>query len=274
MTARKGFSKRLRWIAVASGLWLAGCASQNCNILSTSHSFGCKAMYVALAVPALPVALASNAMDNHRDRKRQEETWRLLQANDPATVARCALGCYLPEKLGKEQDFAAFERSVELVIAWWGEHPEPAQMPVLMKAYAYKGAKLADTDPVQAEVFLRKAAALAADPRMTKALDSFEYSAYVYNQGYYDDVAENIQVSLIVLRYRGIPGRAPAPEVLKDRCQAIAAWPPAWMTSGADYHLELICGLAYSRVFDKWSPTGTPAVVKGVLDPVAAGADH
>lgn len=229
-----GFSRRLRWIVAASGL-LAGCATQNCNILSRSHSFGCNAMYAALMVPALPVALASNAMDSHREYKRTEETWRLLQANDPATVAHCALGCYLPEKLSKEQDFAAFERSVEQVVAWWGEHPEPAQMPVLMKAYAYKGAKLADTDPVRAEDFLRKAAALAADPRMAKALDSVEYSAYVYNYGYYDDVAENIQASLIALRHRGIPGRAPAPEVLEDRCQAIAAWSPAWMTTDADY---------------------------------------
>lgn len=268
MSTTTRISRRLRWMVIASSLLLAGCATQNCNILSTSHSFGCNAMYAALIVPAIPVALVSSAAETHRDHVRLSETWRLLQANDPPTVAHCVLGCDLPEKVKREQQDAFYERNVEQVIAWWGEHPEPAQLPILMKAYTYKGARRMKDDPLQAEMYLRKAAALSADPRMAKALESSEFHADAYNENYYDDLVERIQAGLITLRYRGVPGRDPRPQVLQDRCQAVAAWPSAWMTTGAKYKLELACDFAYSSVFGKVAPMGQPGVVDGVLDPV------
>ena len=40
-------------------------------------------MYAALIVPALPVAMANMAVEKQRDRAHLNETWRLLQANDP-----------------------------------------------------------------------------------------------------------------------------------------------------------------------------------------------
>lgn len=124
------------------------------------------------------------------------------------------------------------------------------------------------TDPARAEVYLRKATALSVDPRMPKALSSTEFKAYVYNEPYYDELAENIQARLIELRYRGIPGRTPEPDVLKNRCQAVAAWPPAWRPTGAKFKLSMACESAYLQVFDKWPPKDTPAVVDGVVDPI------
>ncbi|SFR94721.1 hypothetical protein SAMN05216570_1038 [Dyella sp. OK004] len=272
---QKGFSKRLRRMAIASSLLLAGCATNNCNILSTSHSFGCNAMYAALIVPAVPIGLASNAIDNQRDRSRRADTWRRLQANDPATVAHCVLGCYLPEKLSKEAEHAAFERSVEQVIAWWGDHPQPSQMPILMRAYLYKGGTMMTSDPTQAETYLRKAAALSVDPRIAAALNSTEFNAYVYNQPFYDEIAETIQAQLITLRYRGMLGREADPSILKDHCQAVAAWPPAWMKMEAGYNLQRACASAYMQQYhDKLPPSGTPAVIDGVLDPIAPGSSE
>lgn len=265
------FGVRQRSLIVSSALLLSGCATSNCNILSSNHSLGCNAMYAALAVPMAPVALVSNAVDDQRDSARRAEKWRRLQAGEPAAVAACVLGCYdLPEKLGKETEHAVYEHSVEQVIAWWGDHPLPSQMPALMKAYFYKGATLMSSDPIQAEVYLRKAAALSVDPRMAPALSSTEFGADHNNSSYYDQLAEDIQANLIVLRYRGVPGRQPEPAVLKDRCQAVAAWPPAWMEMDAKYNLQLACAFAYMRQFEgKLAPSGVPAVIDGVADPLS-----
>lgn len=266
-------TKRLRGLILGSGLLLGGCATDHCNILSSSHSLGCNAMYAALIVPMVPVALVSNAVDDRRDNARRADRWRRLQAGEPAAVAACALGCYdLPDKLSKETQHAVYERSIEQVIAWWGAHPLPAQMPVLMKAYFYKGATLMDSDPTQAEAYLRKAAALAADPRMAPALNSTEFAADHFNESYYDELAERIQAHLIVLRYRGIAGRPANPAVLKDRCQAVGAWPPAWMSTEAKYNLQLACDFAYIEQFDKLSPSGIPAVIDGIADPIVPGS--
>lgn len=218
----------------------------------------------------VPVALVSNAVDDQRDSARRAEKWRHLQAGEPDAVAACVLGCYdLPEKLSKETEHAVYEHSVEHVITWWGDHPLPSQMPALMKAYYYKGATMMASDPVQAELYLRKAAALSVNPQITPALNSREFGAYRNNLSYYNELAEDIQANLIVLRYRGIPGREPDPAVLKDRCQAIAAWPPAWMDSEAKYNLQLACAFAYMRQFEgKLAPSGVPAMIDGVVDPL------
>jgi hypothetical protein len=264
---------RLRGLMVGGSLLLTGCASGNCNILSTSHSFGCTAMYAALAVPMAPVALASNAMDDHRNKAWREDVWRHLQANEPAAVATCVLDCLnLPDRLSRQTQHEVYERSVEQVIAWWGEHPEPAQLPALMKAFYYKGTMMMDTDPTQAEVYLRKSAALSVDPRMTAALNTPDFGARINNMSYYDELAENIQANLIVLRYRGLPGREPERAALKDRCQAVAAWPPAWMTSEVKDNLQRACEFAYIKQFDKLAPSGIPVVVEGVVDPLPSSA--
>lgn len=270
-TTQTWFTGRARSLIAGASLLLTGCATSNCNILSTSHSLGCNAMYAALAVPMVPVALVSNAVDDRHDNAQRADTWRRLQAGEPAAVAACVLGCYnLPEKVSRETEHAVYEHSVEQVIAWWGDHPEPAQMPALMKAYFYKGATVMASDPIQAEVYLRKAAALSVDPHIAPALSSTEFGASRNNTSYYDDLAENIQARLIVLRYRGIPGREPEPAVLKDRCQAVAAWPPAWVTTEAKYNLQLACAFAYMEQFEgKFAPSGVPAVIDGVADPLS-----
>lgn len=274
-TMQTWFSGHLRGLIVSSSLLLSGCATSNCNILSSDHSLGCNAMYAALAVPMVPVALVSNAVDDQRSSAQRAEKWRHLQAGEPAAVATCVLGCYdLPEKLSKETRHAVYERSVEQVIAWWGDHPLPSQMPALMKAYFYKGATMMTSDPIQAEVYLRKAAALSVDPHIAPALSTPEFGADRNNTSYYDDLAENIQARLIVLRYRGIPGREPEPAVLKDRCQAVAAWPPAWVTTEAKYNLQLACAFAYMEQFEgKLAPSGVPAVIDGVADPLSPPKD-
>jgi nucleotide-binding universal stress UspA family protein len=221
-------------------------------------------------------ALVSNAMEGWRDSRQRADTWQRLQANEPATVATCVIGCDLPVDLDATTRDAALERSVKQVITWWGRAPQPSQMPSVMKAYLSSGEAMMQSDPAGAEAALHQAAALAADPRIVPALDSAEFGASQYNESYYDDVAERIQANLIVLHYRGLPGRQPDPSVLKDRCQAITAWPAAWM-QGPEFareDLKRACSMAYMRQFNNaMPPTDVPTVIDGVADPSVGGPE-
>ncbi|WP_266158834.1 hypothetical protein [Dyella silvatica] len=234
MNWNPGVLRRPQCLVLGLLLLLNGCATNSCNILSTDHSLGCKAAYAVLAVPMVPEALWSKAVD-HRD----------------------------DDDMAAKQ--AAHEQSADQLITWWGDDPPSEQMPELLKAYFYKGTRRMTSDPTQADVYLRKAAGLAADPRIVPRLNAYDVS-------YFDYLAKNIQADLMLLRYRGTRDRQPEPSVLKDRCQAIAAWPPAWMTSAANDNLRLACVQAYRQQFDiRLPPSGTHAVIDGIADPIVPG---
>jgi hypothetical protein len=242
---------------------------------NTRHVATRLALALLTAICLIPMtfsgsALVSGAMEHWRDGRQRADTWRRLQASEPATVAACVIGCYLPTDVDATARNLAYERSVEQVITWWDRAPQTSQLPVLMKAYLHRGEAKMESNPLQAEADLRKAAALAADPRIAAALDSGEFGASKYNESYYDDLAQSIQANLIVLRYRGIPGRQADPAVLKDRCQAISAWPPAWMKDAEFTKIDMksACSMAYRRQFNHTlPPDGMPGVIDGLADP-------
>lgn len=70
------------WIQPA----VTSCAPGNCNISSTQHSLGCDAMFVALALPMVPVALVFNPLDDRRDPGRGVVTTNALTAPSAATT--------------------------------------------------------------------------------------------------------------------------------------------------------------------------------------------
>ncbi len=255
---------------LAGILLLAGGCASNCNVLSSSHSFACNATMAAMAVPAIPVAMVSEVREAHKDKTYRENTWRLLQAGDPRTVAACVLSCSLPDRFDRKTLHEIYLRNADQVIKWWGDRPLSEQMPVLMEAYLYKARTVRDNDPAQAEAWLRKAAALTRASGIEKALTSSEFFANTVSVSHYDGVADDIQEELIGLRYSGIPGRAAEPDILKDRCQAVAAWPPAWKSpASADFDLKLICKMAYAKQFKQvLAPTSLPGVIDGVRDPL------
>ncbi|KAF1003412.1 MAG: hypothetical protein GAK28_04697 [Luteibacter sp.] len=258
-------------LLVGALLLLGGCG--NCNLLSSGNSFGCKAGLAAGVVVLAPVALASNAMDAHRDRAREADNLKLLKQGDPLMTARCVIRCDLPDKLDKATDMALYRGSVDKVIAWWGDHPLPTQKPVLMVAFLRKAAPLMDSDPAQAERWLRKAAALSVDPETGASLSSTEFAANTWSMGSYTDAVQDIQSALMALRYKGIPGRAADQGALTERCQAIAAWPPTWLAEprekvAARNALQTACRSAYSRQFHTYRLDDDRPVVEGILDPI------
>lgn len=259
-------------LLVGALVLLGGCS--NCNILSSNNSLGCKTGMAAGMVVLAPVALASNAMDSHRDRVREADNLKLLQKGDPLMTARCVLRCNLPEKLDRDTYLALYRGSVDKVIAWWGDHPLPTQKPVVMVAFLRKAARLRDSDPVQSEAWLRKAAALSVDPETGASLSSTEFGAYTWSTGSYTEAARDIQSDLMLLRYKGIPGRAADEGALTQRCQAIAAWPPAWLAEpgekvAAADALQTACRSAYSDQFHTYRLEDTRPLVEGILDPLS-----
>lgn len=262
------------WVALVSTLFVSGCASCG-SVLSSSRS--CDVPLVVGAILAAPVAgpavLLSNGAKEYRENRKQAENWRLLQAGDPATVAACVIGCDLPSASTdeeKQQRREVFRHGTELVISWWSEDPLPAQIPALMIAYYRKGAQLMKSDPAQADSLLRKAAAWSTDPRIKQGLEMSEFGAAKYNHNRYNGIVESIHEKLIILRYHGVPGRNPNPNILKDSCQAITAWPPAWKqnSSSKSLRLDLIpaCNSAYRELFGKRLPDDMPIITDSVLD--------
>ena len=94
----------------------------------------------------------SRVREDLQERSQRADTSRRLQANEPAPVASCIIGCDLPTQL----DPATDQRAVAQVIAWWGAKPQLAQMPALMKVYLEQGKTLLASDPAQAETYLRQ----------------------------------------------------------------------------------------------------------------------
>lgn len=147
------------------------------------------------------------------------------------------------------------DRSVDYVITNWNAAPGSGQLPVLMAVHAIKARKVADADPAQAEQHWRRVAELATDTRITSALTSKQYGAYGHNASYYSDIAIEAQRSLMVMYYKGLPGRKPDHSVFDDACKPVASWPPAWMSTPGDdaYNINRACDMAYYIVFGKFS---------------------
>ncbi|VWC66832.1 hypothetical protein BLA18112_01613 [Burkholderia lata] len=234
-----------RLACLTSVLALGACSSDCSNLLSGSHSTACNLAWGAAIVAVAPVALVSSAIDDHRQNEREEETWKRWKAGDPPVVARCVVNCQLPLRVTQSDSGEykqLFARSLDQIIAWWGEHPTPGQLPVVAVAYQYKGQRLMESDPAAAEAYLRKAAVMVAEPEMAEGLESdyFPVGVVSNNKGYYEKAAQEIQESLMILRFR--KNGASADDF---RCQPIAAWPPSYPVK-----LDDACRHAYQGLYD------------------------
>ena len=69
----------------------------------------------------------------------------------------------------------------------------------------------------------------------------------------------------MILRHRGTAERQPDPDLLKDNCQAIVAWPPAW---DRRMNLSPACRGAYRELFEKDFPDDMPIITDSVIDPL------
>jgi len=136
-----------------------------------------------------------------------------------------------------------------------------------MVAYLRKGESLMKSDPAQADFLLRQAAAWSTDPRIVEGLKAPDFGATNYNDSYYNDIAESIQENLMILRYRGIAGRQPDLNILKDHCQAIAAWPPAWIEEFNNSNLSSACWSASRELFGEKGPGDLP-ITDRVIGPL------
>lgn len=230
---------------VTCALALGACSSDCRNLFASSHSTSCTVAWGAAIVAVAPVALVSNAIDEHRQNAREEETWKRWNAGDPPVVAQCVVNCRVPLRVtqSKSDEYQQlFARSLDQIIGWWGEHPTPGQLPVVAAAYKYKGWRLMRSDPVAAEAYLRKAAVMVAAPEMAEGLksDYFPIGVVLNNQSYYVDMAQDIQESLMVLRFKKDGANAD-----DFRCQPIASWPPSYSVK-----LDKACDGAYQQLYD------------------------
>jgi len=263
------------WAASLLGaLSISGCTGCGSAAMGSGNS-ACWAPVIAGAVLVAPVAVPAqllfNAADKHRENAKRDENWRKMLAEDPATVAICVIGCDWPEvstDADRQRQREVYRHGVDLVIAWWGENPQPSQIPALMVAYYRKGARLMKSDPAQADFFLRQAAVWSTDPRIVQGLKEREFGGTRYNDYFYNEIVSWTQENLMILRYRGIDGRQPDPDILKDRCQAIAAWPPAWNQEYSSTNPDSACRSAYKELFEKKFPTDMPTITDSVIDPV------
>lgn len=234
-----------RLACLVCALALGACSKDCSNLFAGSHSTSCTIAWGAAIVAVAPVALVSNAIDDHRQNAREEETWKRWKAGDPPVVARCVVNCRLPLRVTQsdsDEYQQLFARSLDQIIAWWGAHPEPGQLPVVAVAYKYKGQRLMKSDPAAAEAFLRKAATLVAEPDMVEGFksDYFPIGVVSNNEMYYVKAAQEIQENLMVLRFEKHGSR-----VDDFRCQPIAAWPPSYSV-----RLDDACNSAYQRLYD------------------------
>lgn len=266
--------KTIRCLAWLLGVFsLVGCSSSICN------SWRCKAVIGTAEVISAPARWVAYATNDHRRNVKDKENLRRLQAGDPETVVRCVVGgyCLMPSGTDDKTFKATYDRAIDLVISWWGENPQPAQIPILMAAYNKKGRTfLYKPNPSEAEKYFRLAASLAIDPRIVSGLKSPDFWASNWSEGHYTDMAESVQTALMMLHHAGDEGHSDSLDAFQ--CQAIAAWPPAWMNDAATENKSLInsCETAYNSLFQtihKRRPANrkTFVVVPGVLDPVVEG---
>lgn len=227
---------------------LTGCG---CTIFSSST--GCNVAVGATAIVAAPAIAISRISEAAHDRKEQNAQRKLILAGDPQAIANCVFNCMGYSKLDDRADLT--DRSVDYVLTTWEASPAADQLPVLMTAHAIKARKVEDADPVQAEEHWRRVAELSTDARIAPALGSKQYGAYGRNTSYYSDIAVEAQRRLMVVYYKGLPGRTPDHSIFDGTCRPVAAWPPAWMPATKDDadKLNRACDMAYYIVFGKFS---------------------
>lgn len=267
MKRMSSIPSQCRWVLLFAVAVLAGgCA--RCNVLEEHHSPGCNAKLVAAVILVAPAALASAAFEGVHDGVGQRHQRRLILAGDRAVTAKCVWMC---DSYNHLDDASALQqRSVERVIEWWGMDSPWEQAPIVMKAYLLRSEASMDSDPAAAERYLRRAAALAADPRMLRALKAKFPDMSSYDLNVYDEMANKVQARLIRFHYRGIPGRAGDPSELSTNCRAVAAWPPAWYqgdTERAERELGYLCrGIQASESQPDDHPVA-PVLGRGVIEP-------
>jgi hypothetical protein len=227
---------------------LAGCG---CTIFS--NSTGCNAVVGATAIVAAPAIAVSRISEAAHDKSAQNAQRNLILAGDPQAIGNCIFFCMDYSELRDRSDLV--DRSVDYAITTWGASPAADQLPVLMVAHAIKARNVSDADPVQAELHWRRVAEISTDARITSAIESKQYGAYGHNASYYSDIAIEAQRSLMVMYYKGLPGRTPDHSIFEGACKPVAAWPPAWMSmAGEDTHsLNRACDMGYYIVFGKFS---------------------
>lgn len=252
---------------LGSALLVGGCG--NCSIMSQHQSLGCNAQLAGLVVLVAPAALASAAFEGAHDRSSQRKQRRLVEAGDREATVNCVWYCLAYDHVKDAR--ALRQNSAERVIGWWDDGELTwDKASVVMKALLLRSKTRMDADPASAEKDLRRAAVMSADPRILGAMKSTAPDSSADKTKVYDLLVEEIQSSLILLRYRGIPGRAGDPSELSTNCRAVAAWPPAWYQgnqSKADGKLGQICLLSKFGEDGSASFSDKPVIGRDVIDP-------
>lgn len=254
---------------LGSALLVGGCG--NCSIMSQHQSLGCNAQLAGLVVLVAPAALASMAFEGAHDRSSQRKQRRLVEAGDREATMNCVWFCRAYDHI--KNAVALQQRSAERVIGWWdGGELTWDKAPVVMKAFLLRSKMRMDADPASAEKDLRRAAVMAADSRILGAMKSTSSDSSADKTKVYDLLVEEIQSSLILLRYRGIPGRAGDPAELSTNCRAVAAWPPAWYQGDltkADDELAKICLISKFAEEGSAGFSDQPVIGHDVIDPAS-----
>lgn len=268
--------KILRATLLASTLCLSACG--DCGPYGMGN-LPCFVGSMALGIALAPFRVVADFWDKKITQPgEQRSNWNKFQSGDFYTAVDCMRGCdgLFPDDIDYKPQV---QRATDLVLTQVIKPPFPGvdgwKLPVLMNAYLKEGELLLDSDPKQAEIYLRKAAALSLDRQMTVAVESHGSPFYVRDD--YDAMLIDIQANLMVLQYRGVGKRKPNPSILKDRCQAVAAWPAPWLhrnvspndldTMAADGLAEA-CNNAYLKQFGDVSTTITS--VPGIIDPISS----
>ena len=242
--------------AVLSVLMLNGCAS--CD---PKKSLPCGVFYLGVYAVGSAVAPVFTAIDKQKMLEEKEERLKRLEANDPNDIARCLIDfyrneyystsyrCKLPDSIDSKKRTEINQRSLDQIISLWAENPLAEQKPVLMVSYLYKGIQYFDSDPAQAEIFLREAARLSAEADTKALFDNFaivsmqedQWGGYKY---FYAEKTKDIQYHLMILRHHNRPEQERSADSFK--CQPIGAWPPAW----AEPDLTSVCRRVVRELFN------------------------
>jgi len=254
-------------VVVAATASFQGCAS--CSIFY-SDPWWCapqNAAVVAVVAVSSPYLYASEKIDtfqrnNEEAKSEMAAREAVIASDDVKATLNCLAECATYYTLEDRQELKRL--SAQRVIEWWGDNPEPEQLPLLMMAHAEIASQAwyGDDLPTAEDHYLR-AAALAADPRIVEGALSERYlSGYQFRDGVVHDYdAQYIQKRLQVINYHLRHGQEPAVQIIND-CRPIGPWPSAWHANDdANAAAEVmtdICRDAYKDV--TWvSPYAAPA---------------
>lgn len=256
-SVQRGFARKSAQLllVVLVALALSGCS---CSMFSKST--GCQLRDAGLVAVLLPVIAVDRLGEHVSDGRKQHEQRRLVLAGDPPATILCMQRCRDYSHLDDRRKLA--QLSVRHILDWWDANPAADQMPALIDAHRLQGASIVDHDSVKAAQQWRRAAELAADPRIRAARVLKSADGYRYiRRSDLDRWLVDIEGNLLVLRYRGDDGTPAAPSILDGDCHPVSSWPPAWMKQkdGAD-SLKKACRNAYIQVFNTIPPPDKPVV--------------